>query len=165
MIPLLEINELTIGFQEGKQIHLALDRLNLKIMPGETLGIVGESGSGKSLTSLAIMRLLSKQAQLTNGQIVLNLKDKEKSEITQLSEKELRKLRGNHIAMIFQEPMTALNPVMRCGKQVDEVLLLHKNLTKKQAKEKTLQLFSEVKLPRPEAIYKSYPHQLSGGQK
>jgi peptide/nickel transport system ATP-binding protein len=161
MIPLLEINELTISFQGEK----AIDNISLKIHRGETLGIVGESGSGKSLTSLAIMRLLSKQAQLDTGNIVLHLKDKEKTELTELSEKELRKLRGNHIAMIFQEPMTSLNPVMRCGKQVSEVLLLHKNLSKKEAKEKTLQLFNEVKLPRAESIYNSYPHELSGGQK
>lgn len=161
MIPLLEINDLTISFQGEK----AIDNISLKINRGETLGIVGESGSGKSLTSLAIMQLLSKQALLDTGKIVLQLKDKEKTNLTQLSEKELRKIRGNHIAMIFQEPMTSLNPVMTCGKQVSEVLMLHKDLSKKEAKEKTLQLFEEVKLPRAKDIFKSYPHELSGGQK
>lgn len=165
MIPLLEINELTISFQGNEQSNKAIDNISLTIHRGETLGIVGESGSGKSLTSLAIMQLLSKQAQLDTGEIILHLKDKEKINLTQLSEKELRKLRGNHIAMIFQEPMTSLNPVMTCGKQVSEVLLLHKNLSKKEAKEKTLQLFEEVKLPRVESVYKAYPHELSGGQK
>lgn len=165
MIPLLEINELTISFQGNEQSNKAIDNISLKIHRGETLGIVGESGSGKSLTSLAIMQLLSKQARQDTGEIVLHLKDTEKTNLTQLSEKELRKLRGNHIAMIFQEPMTSLNPVMTCGKQVSEVLLLHKNLSKKEAKEKTLQLFEEVKLPRAESVYKAYPHELSGGQK
>jgi peptide/nickel transport system ATP-binding protein len=161
MFPLLEINELTISFQGEK----AIDNISLKINRGETLGIVGESGSGKSLTSLAIMQLLSKQALLDTGKIVLQLKDKEKINLTQLSEKELRKMRGNHIAMIFQEPMTSLNPVMTCGKQVNEVLMLHKDLSKKEATEKTLQLFEEVKLPRAKDIFNSYPHELSGGQK
>ena len=165
MIPLLEINELTISFQGNEQSNKAIDNISLKIYRGETLGIVGESGSGKSLTSLAIMQLLSKQAQLNAGEIILHLKDTEKINLTQLSEKELRRLRGNHIAMIFQEPMTSLNPVMTCGKQVSEILLLHKNLTKKEAKEKTLQLFEEVKLPRTQSVYKAYPHELSGGQK
>lgn len=165
MIPLLEINKLTISFQGNEQSNKAIDTISLKIHRGETLGIVGESGSGKSLTSLAIMQLLSEQAQLDTGEIVLHLKDKEKINLTQLSEKELRKLRGNHIAMIFQEPMTSLNPVMTCGKQVREILLLHKDLSKKEAKEKTLQLFKEVKLPRAKDIYKAYPHELSGGQK
>jgi len=165
MIPLLEINNLTISFQQNKHNTIAVNDMNLKIHRGETLGIVGESGSGKSITSLAIMQLLSNQAQLDTGEIVLHLKDKEKTELSQLSEKELRKLRGNHIAMIFQEPMTSLNPVMTCGKQVNEVLLLHKNFTNKEAKEKTLKLFEEVKLPRAESVYKAYPHELSGGQK
>jgi len=165
MIPLLEINELTISFQGNEQSNKAIDNISLKIYRGETLGIVGESGSGKSLTSLAIMQLLSKQAQLNAGEIILHLKDTEKINLTQLSEKELRRLRGNHIAMIFQEPMTSLNPVMTCGKQVSEILLLHKDLSKKEAKEKTLQLFEEVKLPRTQSVYKAYPHELSGGQK
>lgn len=165
MIPLLEIKNLTISFHQNKQNNNAVDHLNLKVFRGETLGIVGESGSGKSLTSLAIMRLLSKQAHLDSGEITLQLKDNEKIGLTQLSEKELRKLRGNHIAMIFQEPMTSLNPVMKCGKQVAEVLLLHQAITKEVAKQKTLQLFDEVKLPRSEFIYNAYPHELSGGQK
>ncbi len=165
MIPLLEINNLTISFKQNKQKNNAVDQLNLKVYRGETLGIVGESGSGKSLTSLAIIRLLSKQAHLDSGEIVLHLKDSEKLTLTQLSEKELRNLRGKHIAMIFQEPMTSLNPVMRCGKQVAEILLLHQSISKKEAKQKTLQLFDEVKLPRPEVMYNAYPHELSGGQK
>lgn len=165
MIPLLEINNLTISFKQNKQKNNAVDQLNLKVYRGETLGIVGESGSGKSLTSLAIIRLLSKQAHLDSGEIVLHLKDNEKLTLTQLSEKELRNLRGKHIAMIFQEPMTSLNPVMRCGKQVAEILLLHQSISKKEAKQKTLQLFDEVKLPRPEVMYNAYPHELSGGQK
>ncbi len=165
MIPLLELNNLTISFKQNKQKNNAVDQLNLKVYRGETLGIVGESGSGKSLTSLAIIRLLSKQAHLDSGEIVLHLKDSEKLTLTQLSEKELRNLRGKHIAMIFQEPMTSLNPVMRCGKQVAEILLLHQSISKKEAKQKTLQLFDEVKLPRPEVMYNAYPHELSGGQK
>jgi peptide/nickel transport system ATP-binding protein len=162
MIPLLEIKKLSISFEPDKK---AVDTISLSINPGETLGVVGESGSGKSLTSLAIMHLLSTQAHLDSGEIRLNLKGKEKLDLTQLQEKELRKLRGNHIAMIFQEPMTSLNPLMRCGKQVREVLLLHKDWNKRKAKEEVLHLFEEVQLPRPEAIYNAYPHELSGGQK
>ncbi len=162
MIPLLEIKKLSISFEPDKK---AVDTISLSINTGETLGIVGESGSGKSLTSLAIMHLLSTQAHLDSGEIRLNLKGKESLDLIQLKEKELRKLRGNHIAMIFQEPMTSLNPLMRCGKQVRETLLLHRNWNRKKAKQEVLQLFEEVQLPRPEAIYNAYPHELSGGQK
>lgn len=165
MIPLLEINNLSISFNQGTQNNKAIDDISLKIYPGETLGIVGESGSGKSLTSLAIMQLLSKQAQFDSGEIILHLKDTEKQKLNQLTERELRKLRGNKIAMIFQEPMTSLNPVMKCGKQVAEVILLHKNFSKKEAQMKTLLLFEEVKLNNAKHIYNAYPHELSGGQK
>lgn len=165
MIPVLEINELTLSFSQGKNETKAVDQLSIRINRGETLGIVGESGSGKSVTSLAIMQLLSKKAHIHSGEIVLHLKDNEKKDLLHLSDKEIRKLRGNHISMIFQEPMTSLNPVMKCGKQVDEVLLLHQKLSKKEAKAKTLALFSEVKLEDAAAIYEAYPHQLSGGQK
>lgn len=165
MIPVLEINELTLSFGQGKNETKAVDQLSVRINRGETLGIVGESGSGKSVTSLAIMQLLSKKAHINSGEIVLHLKDNEKRDLLRLSEKEIRKLRGNHIAMIFQEPMTSLNPVMKCGKQVDEALLQHLKISKKQAKAKTLALFSEVKLADVAAVYDAYPHQLSGGQK
>lgn len=165
MFPLLEIKKLTIQFPQSKDSHPAVDHINLTVQRGETLGIVGESGSGKSLTALAIMQLLAKQAQLTTGEIVLHLKDTENIVLNQLPEKALHKLRGNHIAMIFQEPMTALNPVMRCGKQLSEVLRLHKKLGRKEAYAQSLQLLNEVKLLNPEKVYKAYPHQLSGGQK
>jgi peptide/nickel transport system ATP-binding protein len=165
MIPLLQINNLSIGFPQGKQDNKAIHEISLSVQPGQTLGIVGESGSGKSLTSLAIMRLLSKQAVVLGGEILLHLKDNDNLDLIKLSEKELQKLRGNRIAMIFQEPMTALNPVVLCGKQVSEVLLLHTKMSKKEAKLRTIQLFEEVQLSETEKIYNSYPHQLSGGQK
>ena len=127
---------------------------------GETIGIVGESGSGKSVTSLAIMRLHNQVNTVITGEILLNDTD-----TLQLPEKEMREIRGNHIAMIFQEPMTSLNPVLTCGFQVTEAIRFHLGVSKQEAKEKTIKLFNEVQLPRPETIFDSYPHQLSGGQK
>lgn len=136
-----------------------MKELNLELTAGKTLGIVGESGSGKSLSSLAIMGLLptnliAKGQILFDGQNLINLK-----------EEAFSRLRGNQISMIFQEPMSALNPSMRCGQQVAEVLKIHSALSGKEIKKEVLRLFNEVELPRPESIYKSYPHQLSGGQK
>lgn len=127
---------------------------------GMAIGIVGESGSGKSVTALAIMQLLPPQATISSGQITFN-----GTELTKLSRRAMQKFRGNQISMIFQEPMTALNPVMRCGKQVGESIRLHQKVNKKEAHQQVIELFNKVNLPRPEHIYSSYPHQLSGGQK
>ena len=154
--PLLQVKNLTISFDSNKVV----ENVSFNLNQGEILGIVGESGSGKSLTSLAIMNLLPKNA-ITTGEILFNVNE----ETYNLLSKNYRKLKGKNIGMIFQEPMTSLNPSMTCGKQVIENLLLHKKITKKEAKQKVLELFEEVELPNPSRIYKAYPHELSGGQK
>ena len=152
---LLEIRNLTI--KSGEQI--LVDKLNLELKAGETLAIVGESGSGKSLSSLAVMGLLPKSLEV-KGKVLFKGKN-----ILGLEDTEMRKLRGNEIAMVFQEPMTALNPTMKCGKQVAEMLKALKSKSGKSEKDQVIALFKKVDLPRPESIYSSYPHQLSGGQK
>jgi len=157
---LLQITNLTIEFNSESSKINAVDNLNLSMKKGAAIGIVGESGSGKSVTALAIMQLLPPQANIVSGEIVFNNTD-----LIGLKREEKRKFRGNNISMIFQEPMTALNPVMKCGKQVAESIILHQKVNKKEAHKQVIELFNKVKLPRPEYIYKSYPHQLSGGQK
>jgi peptide/nickel transport system ATP-binding protein len=128
--------------------------------------MVGESGSGKSVTALSIMRLISNPpGKITGGELIYHSKKSGPVDLLRLPEKEMRKYRGNELAMIFQEPMTSLNPVYTCGYQVMEALLLHQKITQKEAKAKVLNLFREVVLPRPEQLFNSYPHQLSGGQK
>lgn len=161
---LLKITNLSISFGSGDQKIRAVSNLSLSIKKGQTLGIVGESGSGKSLTSLTTMGLLPGSANIESGEINLNLNGEPKS-ILQISEEEFRKLRGKEIAMIFQEPMTSLNPVLKCGEQVAEAIRLHNGLDKLKAREEVIKWFNEVQLPRPEQIYESYPHQISGGQK
>jgi len=157
---LLQITNLTIEFKSESSIIKAVDNVNLSMEKGTAIGIVGESGSGKSVTALAIMQLLPPQANIVSGKIIFNNTD-----LIGLKSGEMRKYRGNNISMIFQEPMTALNPVMKCGKQVAESILLHQKVNRKEARKQVIKLFEKVKLPRPENIYSSYPHQLSGGQK
>lgn len=157
---LLSIHQLSIDFHTKNETVNAVKNISFVLNKGETLGIVGESGSGKSVTSLSIMRLISNPGKISSGSINFNGRD-----LIKASENEMRSIRGSKIAMIFQEPMTSLNPVMRCGQQVAEALILHKKLSKSEARLKTLELFREVKLPRPEQIFDSYPHQISGGQK
>ncbi|MBN2746687.1 MAG: ABC transporter ATP-binding protein [Bacteroidales bacterium] len=163
---LLEIRNLTIEFKTDGGIQLGVKNLNITLNKQEILGIVGESGSGKSVSSLAIMGLLPiPPGIIRSGNIFFRKRNGEIVDLLKLSEEQMRKLRGNEIAMIFQEPMTSLNPVKRCGEQVAEALLLHKKMSKNEAKKRTIELFNEVKLPRPEQIFTSYPHQISGGQK
>ncbi|MFI5137729.1 MAG: ABC transporter ATP-binding protein [Sphingobacteriales bacterium] len=157
---MLQINNLSIRFKTQKGFFEAVKSVSFKLAKGETIGIVGESGSGKSVTALAIMRLLDKHQTAISGEVVLN-----GASLCQLAEPEMRKIRGHHIAMIFQEPMTSLNPVLTCGYQITEAIQLHLKTSKAEAKEKTIELFKEVQLPRPEEIFDSYPHQISGGQK
>ena len=157
MNSILKVNNLNITFGNNEVIHNISYHLN----KNEILGIVGESGSGKSVSSLAILGLLPKKiSKITNGSIVYNGDD-----LTQLNSKAFQKIRGLKIAMIFQEPMSSLNPSMTCGDQVEEILLQHSNLSKKQVKEETLTLFEKVKLPQPERVFNAYPHEISGGQK
>ena len=163
---MLQLSELTVSFSSDTGCTTAVNDVSLKINKGETLGIVGESGSGKSVTSLAIMRLLpSKGCIINTGKIIYQPEDGGSIDLLNLEEREMRNYRGKEIAMIFQEPMTSLNPVHRCGEQVAEAIMLHEKITHQQARDKTLDLFREVLLPRPEDIYKAYPYQLSGGQK
>ncbi len=163
---LLEIRNLTIEFKTDGGIQTGIKNLNLTLNKQEILGIVGESGSGKSVSSLAIMGLLPiPPGIIRSGNIFFRKRNGEIVDLIKLTQEQKRKLRGNEIAMIFQEPMTSLNPVKRCGEQVAEALLLHKKMSRTDAKRRTIELFNEVKLPRPEQIYSSYPHQISGGQK
>lgn len=165
MTSTIQISNLSIAFPEATSKKVVVDDLCLTIPRGKTVGLVGESGSGKSITSLAIMQLLHQKAEITEGQIVLQLKDNEKEELLQMKPNQLRKLRGNRISMIFQEPMSALNPVQKCGKQLSETIDIHNNLSQKELKTKVLSMMEAVRLPDVERIYKSYPHELSGGQK
>lgn len=158
--PILHIKNLTLGFSIENIFKETLKNIDFQLFKNEILGIVGESGSGKSLTSLAVLGLLPASAKITNGEIIFK-----ENNLLQFSTKELRRIRGGEISMIFQEPMSSLNPSMKCGPQVTEILLEHKQLTKKEAKAETLRLFKKVKLPRRESIYEAYPHQISGGQK
>ncbi|MCB0381781.1 MAG: ABC transporter ATP-binding protein, partial [Psychroserpens sp.] len=158
---LLEVNNLSISFRSEKRDTEIIHDISFYLNTNEILGIVGESGSGKSVTSLAVLGLLPKNiSKITGGTISFN-----EQNLLSLSPKEFRNIRGNDIAMIFQEPMSSLNPSMLCGQQVVEILLQHNNLTKTEAKAETLSLFEKVKLPEPERIYKAYPHEISGGQK
>lgn len=158
--PLLEVKDLTISFGDKHNKKQVLQEVNLSLHENEILGVVGESGSGKSLTSLALMGLLPKTARIENGSVNFC-----NTAVFQMSEKQLQKFRGNDVGMIFQEPMSSLNPTMRCGKQVAEVLLQHAKIPKNKVEEYCISLFEKVKLPNPKAIFKAYPHQLSGGQK
>ncbi|WP_313374832.1 ABC transporter ATP-binding protein [Chishuiella sp.] len=158
---IIQVKNLSISFGEKK----VLNSINFNLKEGETLGIVGESGSGKSLTSLAIMGLLNPLAKIHEGsEILFRYKDK-MIDLLKLSKTELEQIRGNQIGMIFQEPMTSLNPSLRCGEQVAEAVRLHLKLSKKDTEEKVISLFEQVKLPNPQRIYNAFPHELSGGQK
>ncbi len=163
---LLEIQNLTVEFASEHRFLKAVSNISFSLKRGETLGIVGESGSGKSVTALSIMRLIPEPpGKISNGQILFHPSEGRKSDLLKLPEKEIRLYRGSQIAMIFQEPMTSLNPVQTCGAQVMEAIRLHRKANKKEAKQITIELFKEVQLPRPKEIFKSYPHQISGGQK
>lgn len=154
---ILEVKNLSIAFQDNEVIH----DISYSLFENEILGIVGESGSGKSVSSLAILGLLPKSiSKITHGSIVFKEND-----LTQLSSSQFRHVRGKKITMIFQEPMSSLNPSMTCGKQVQEILLQHTSLSKKECKQETLLLFQNVKLPHPNRVFKAYPHEISGGQK
>lgn len=162
--PLLQIKNLTIDFRTETGIAHALKGISLDINKGESVALVGESGSGKTVTSLSILGLLPGAAVIPSGQILLYEEDKEK-DLLKASKEELQKFRGNKVSMIFQEPMTSLNPVLRCGQQVAEAILQHQSLSKREARKQVIELFAKVKLPSPESVYQKYPHELSGGQK
>ena len=161
---LLQVSNLCIGFKEnGKDVEVVHD-ISFSLKRGMLTAIVGESGSGKSVTALSLLRLLPPQTNIS-GTAIFKQPATTALNLLNCPGAEMQNLRGNSIAMIFQEPMTSLNPVMRCGQQVMESLVLHKKMNRKQAKEKTLQLFADVQLANPTAILKRYPHEISGGQK
>jgi peptide/nickel transport system ATP-binding protein len=162
---LLEVRGLTAVFQTGKGQIKAVDDISFTLAKGEVLGIVGESGSGKSVTALSIMQLIKPQGGSLESGSILYYKNNESSALMTLTAEEKQQYRGKDVAMIFQEPMTSLNPVIRVGKQVAEAIQAHSGLNKNEAKAHALMLFEKVQLPSTDDIYNSYPHQLSGGQK
>ncbi|MDP3353628.1 MAG: ABC transporter ATP-binding protein [Flavobacteriaceae bacterium] len=159
MKPIININNLSVSFETDHQKTTVVKAISFEINENEIVGIVGESGSGKSITSLALMGLLPHNA-IVEGELFF-----EEVSLKEKSNKEWRKIRGNQIAMIFQEPMSSLNPSLSCGFQVKEMILQHQNLSDSEAKKRVLELFEQVKLPRVSSLYNQYPHQISGGQK
>src|SRR5271169_2184722 len=157
----LSVKDLSIAFRSGSRETLAVDRVSFNIVKGECLALVGESGSGKSVTALSILKLLPyPSAYHPSGGIQFHGKD-----ILKYSEKQMRQLRGDDITIVFQEPMTSLNPLHTIEKQIGEILLLHRGLTGAAARARTLEVLTQVGIPEPETRLKSYPHQLSGGQR
>ena len=166
MCPLLSIQNLSVDFVSEAENVTALNNISFSINNGEILAIVGESGSGKSVTALSILRLLpSPPAKYLSGQILFSATGTEQTNLLKSNIRSLLKIRGNKIAMIFQGPMSSLNPVLTCGTQVMEALQTHKKISKPTAKQKTIEWFEMTKLPDPDFVFNSYPHQLSGGQK
>lgn len=163
---LIEFNGLVTEFHTEGSIVRAVDNISFTLNKGETIGVVGESGSGKSVTSLSAMRLVpSPPGKISSGEIIFHKNDSTSVNLLSLSEENMRSHRGNDLAMIFQEPMTSLNPVFTCGNQVVEAIMLHQKLNSKEAKDLAIDLFKKVELPDPERIFNTYPHQISGGQK
>jgi peptide/nickel transport system ATP-binding protein len=164
--PILKVTDLETVFSTHRGTTKAVDKVSFEIYPGETVAIVGESGSGKSVTSLSVMRLINTPpGRIAGGTAIFQSEKFGEVDLFSLPEKQMQQIRGNDISMIFQEPMSSLNPVYTCGKQVAEVLLLHRDISEKEARERTIALFEKAKLPRPEKIYDAYPHEISGGQK
>ena len=161
---MLKVENLTIRFEDREAGQEVVKGISFSVKEGEILGIVGESGSGKTMTALTVMGLLKKHAFLDSGNIYL-----ENLDLLQLNEKQMRTVQGNDISMIFQEPMTSLNPSMRIGRQLGEAVRLHKipdsRSSAKEIKSRVLEALVDVKLPEPERIYESYPHELSGGMR
>ncbi len=158
---LVDIRDLCTYFHSDEGVARAVDGVTYRIPAGRTLGLVGESGCGKSVTALSIMRLIpSPPGRIERGEIIFEDRD-----LLQVSEPEMRRIRGNDISMIFQEPMTSLNPVFTCGNQITEVLRLHQGLSKKEALDRAIEMLAKVGIATPEQRVREYPHQLSGGQK
>ena len=156
--PVLTVEHLTTGFESGGRFVPAVIDVSFELQKGETLCLVGESGSGKSLTAFSIMGLIEKPGRIQTGRIVYKGRD-----LRQLSEREMQRVRGAEIALVFQEPMTALNPVFTIGSQIEETLIVHGRATKKTARAKAIELLEAVQVPEPSRRVRDYPHQLSGG--
>lgn len=158
---IIEIKDLCVEFKTVEGTVKAVNHLSYTLHKGEKLGIVGESGSGKSVSSLGMMRLIpNPPGEITNGEILYNGKD-----LVKESEKEMQKIRGNNISMIFQEPMTSLNPIIKCGKQIAEALTLHRGMNKKEAMQEAIEMMKAVGIANPEVRVHEYPHQMSGGMR
>ena len=157
---LLEVKNLHTYFKTRKGIVKAVNDVSYNLEPGKTIGIVGESGSGKSVSAMSILQLLDGNGYIANGKILFEGKD-----LTQLSQQEMYEIRGNKISVIFQEPMTSLNPVFTIKKQLSEPFMIHQGMKKKEAEKKALEMLAAVQIPNPEAVLRQYPHQLSGGMR
>ncbi|GKS14846.1 ABC transporter ATP-binding protein [Paenibacillus chitinolyticus] len=160
MLPVLEIHRLQTVFKTGQEEVTAVDEVSFQLLPGETVGIVGESGSGKSVTALSVMRLLGRSGRIEKGDILF-----QGSNLALSSDPELRQLRGRDMSMIFQEPMSSLNPVFTIGEQLLEVIRRHMHFSRKEARAYAIEMLGKVGLPRAEVLMKSYPHALSGGMR
>ncbi|MFC9773906.1 ABC transporter ATP-binding protein [Paenibacillus chitinolyticus] len=160
MLPVLEIHRLQTVFKTGQEEVTAVDEVSFQLLPGETVGIVGESGSGKSVTALSVMRLLGRSGRIEKGDILF-----QGSNLALSSDTELRQLRGRDMSMIFQEPMSSLNPVFTIGEQLLEVIRRHMDFSRKEARAYAIEMLGKVGLPRAEVLMKSYPHALSGGMR
>lgn len=157
---MLCVNDLSIEFHDREAREKVVRHVSFSLEQGEILGIVGESGSGKTMTALTVAGLLKSHADIRSGEILMDGRD-----LLKLDPKEWREVKGKEISMIFQEPMTALNPTMKIGKQVEEALKLHTDLSKKERREKAYQALADVELSNPEEVYEKYPHELSGGMR
>lgn len=160
MSKILEVKNLKTYFELPNATIKAVDGVSFSVEPGKTMCIVGESGCGKSITSMSIMQLLEKPGKIVDGEIIFAGED-----LLKKTKEEMLSIRGNHIAMIFQEPMTSLNPVLKIGFQISESLIIHKNMTKQEARKKSIELLEFVRIPRAEKVVDEYPHQLSGGMR
>ena len=162
----VDIKDLRVHFPLNKELVKAVDGVSFRINQGETLAVVGESGSGKSVTAMSILRLNDMAgAEMPTGSIKLRLKNNEVVDMFETSEKDLVNIRGNHVSMIFQEPMSCLNPVLTVGLQISEAIMIHQGLNEEKARDKTLEMLNLVRIPDPNKVIDSYPHHFSGGMR